>query len=115
MRELLTMWRDTRMVMLVAVVAAVYAALLIPFKLFTILPGLTSIRPANVLPVFFGIAFGPAAAWGSAIGNLIGDVFGGTFGPGASAGSSGTSSSAWSATSSGEPRPALQRRGARLP
>ncbi|GAB7095080.1 QueT transporter family protein [Halolamina litorea] len=82
MRELLTMWRDTRMVMLVAVVAAVYAALLIPFKLFTILPGLTSIRPANVLPVFFGIAFGPAAAWGSAIGNLIGDVFGGTFGPG---------------------------------
>ncbi|WP_202593786.1 QueT transporter family protein [Halolamina rubra] len=82
MRELLTMWRDTRMVMLVAVVAAVYAALLIPFKLFTILPGLTSVRPANVLPVFFGIAFGPAAAWGSAIGNLIGDVFGGTFGPG---------------------------------
>lgn len=76
------MWRDTRMIMLVAVVAAVYAALLIPFKLFTILPGFTSVRPANVLPVFFGIAFGPAAAWGSAIGNLIGDIFGGTFGPG---------------------------------
>jgi energy-coupling factor transport system substrate-specific component len=86
MRELFTMWRDTRMVMLVAVVAAVYAALLIPFKVFTILPGLTSIRPANVLPIFFGILFGPAAAWGSAIGNLIGDVFGGTFGPGSAGG-----------------------------
>ncbi|MFB6221002.1 MAG: QueT transporter family protein [Halolamina sp.] len=86
MRELFTMWRDTRMVMLVAVVAAVYAALLIPFKVFTILPGLTSIRPANVLPVFFGILFGPAAAWGAAIGNLIGDVFGGTFGPGSAGG-----------------------------
>jgi energy-coupling factor transport system substrate-specific component len=82
MREILTMWRDTRMIMLVAVVAAVYAAVLLPFKVFTILPGLTSIRPANVFPVVFGIMFGPAAAWGSAIGNLIGDVFGGTFGPG---------------------------------
>jgi energy-coupling factor transport system substrate-specific component len=82
MREILTMWRDTRMIMLVAVVAAVYAAVLLPFKVFTILPGLTSVRPANVFPVIFGIMFGPAAAWGAAIGNLIGDVFGGTLGPG---------------------------------
>jgi energy-coupling factor transport system substrate-specific component len=76
------MWRDTRMIMLVAVVAAVYAAVLIPFQTFQIIPGITSIRPANVFPVIFGIMFGPAAAWGSAIGNLIGDIFGGTFGPG---------------------------------
>jgi energy-coupling factor transport system substrate-specific component len=82
MRELFTMWRDTRLIMLVGVTAAVYAAVLLPFKVFTILPGLTSVRPANVFPVVFGIMFGPAAAWGSAIGNLIGDVFGGTFGPG---------------------------------
>lgn len=80
------MWRDTRMVMLVAVVAAVYAAVLLPFKVFTILPGLTSVRPANVFPVIFGIMFGPAAAWGAAIGNLIGDIFGGTFGPGSAGG-----------------------------
>ena len=82
MRELLTMWRDTRMIMLVAVVAAVYAAVLIPFKGLTIIPGITSVRPANVFPVIFSLMFGPAAAWGSAIGNLIGDVFGGTLGPG---------------------------------
>ncbi|ERG98145.1 MAG: QueT transporter [Haloquadratum sp. J07HQX50] len=82
MRELLTMWRETRMIMLVAVTAAVYAAVLIPFQTFQIIPGITSIRPANVFPVVFGILFGPAAAWGSAIGNLIGDIFGGTFGPG---------------------------------
>jgi energy-coupling factor transport system substrate-specific component len=86
MREIFTMWRDTRMIMLVAVTAAVYAAVLLPFKVFTILPGLTSVRPANVFPVIFGIMFGPAAAWGSAIGNLIGDVFGGTFGPGSAGG-----------------------------
>lgn len=76
------MWRDTRMIMLVAVVAAVYAAVLLPFKLFTIIPGITSVRPANVFPVIFSIMFGPAAAWGAAIGNLIGDIFGGTLGPG---------------------------------
>lgn len=82
MRELITMWRDTRMIMLVAVVAAVYAAVLIPFAGFTIIPGITSVRPANVFPVIFSLMFGPAAAWGSAIGNLIGDIFGGTLGPG---------------------------------
>lgn len=82
MRETITMWRDTRMIMLVAVIAAVYAAVLIPFKTLTIVPGITSIRPANVFPVIFSIMFGPAAAWGSAVGNLIGDIFGGTLGPG---------------------------------
>lgn len=75
------MWRDTRMIMLTAVVAAVYAAVLLPFKGLTLIPGFTSVRPANVFPVIFSLMFGPAAAWGSAIGNLIGDVFGGTFGP----------------------------------
>ena len=33
MRELFTMWKYTRMVVLTAVSAAVYAAVLIPFKL----------------------------------------------------------------------------------
>jgi energy-coupling factor transport system substrate-specific component len=80
MREVFTMWRDTRMILLVAVVAAVYAAILLPFKVFTILPGLTSVRPANAFPVVFGLMFGPAAAWGSAIGNLIADIFGGAVG-----------------------------------
>lgn len=82
MKELITMWRDTRMIMLVAVVAAVYAALLIPFAGLVIIPGITAVRPGNVIPVIFGIMFGPAAAWGSGIGNLINDVFAGTFGPG---------------------------------
>ncbi len=89
MREIFTMWRDTRMIMLVAVTAAVYAAVLIPFKGLSIIPGVTSVRPANVFPVIFSVMFGPAAAWGSAIGNLIGDIFGGTFGPGSAFGFAG--------------------------
>jgi energy-coupling factor transport system substrate-specific component len=89
MREIFTMWRNTRMIMLTAVVAALFAAVLIPFKALTIIPGITEIRPANVIPVVFGIMFGPAAAWGVAIGNLIGDIFGGTFGPGSAFGFAG--------------------------
>jgi energy-coupling factor transport system substrate-specific component len=76
MREVFTMWRHTQMVVLVALSAAIYAAVLIPFKGFAIVPGFIEIRPANVFPVVFGLLFGPAGAWGSAIGNLIGDFFG---------------------------------------
>src|ERR687893_2436882 len=75
------MWRHTQLVVLVALSAAIYAAVLIPFKGFTIVPGYVEIRPANVFPVVFGLLFGPAGAWGAAIGNLIGDFFG-TLSPG---------------------------------
>ena len=76
MREVLTMWRHTKMVVLVALTAAVYAAILIPLKGIPLIPGITELRPANVIPVVFSVLFGPAAAWGSAFGNLIGDFFG---------------------------------------
>ncbi len=75
------MWKHTRMIILVAVVAAVYAAVLIPFKAIPLIPGYTEIRVAQVIPPVASLLFGPAAAWGTAIGNLIGDLFG-TFGPG---------------------------------
>jgi len=79
MRELLTMWRDVRMVSLTVVITAIYLAGLIPSKGLVIVPGFTEVRPGSALPVAFSLMFGPAAAWGSAIGNLLGDVFGGTF------------------------------------
>jgi energy-coupling factor transport system substrate-specific component len=84
-KEIFTMWRHTQMVVLVALSAAIYAAVLIPFKGFTIVPGFTEVRPANVFPFVFGLLFGPAGAWGAAIGNLIGDFFG-TLGLGSIAG-----------------------------
>ena len=82
MREVITMFRYTRMVVLVALTAGLYAAALIPFKVAPLIPGFTEIRPAIVLPVICSLLFGPAAAWGAAIGNVIGDAFGGMFGPG---------------------------------
>ena len=81
MRDVITMWKHTKMVVLVALTAAVYAAVLTPFKVAVIIPGFTEVRPGAAVPVVFGLLFGPAAAWGSAFGNLVGD-FSGTLGPG---------------------------------
>lgn len=76
MKEVFRMWNNTKMVVLVALCAGLYAALLIPFKSLVLIPGITEVRPASALPVVMGLLFGPAGAWGSAIGNLIGDFFG---------------------------------------
>lgn len=70
MKETLTMWRYTKMVVLTALTAAVYTALLIFFKGIPLIPGFTEIRVGTVIPVVFGILFGPAGAWGSALGYL---------------------------------------------
>jgi len=82
LHDVIAMWRHTKMVVLVALTAAAYVAVLLPFKLLTIIPGFTEVRPAAAIPILCGMLFGPAAAWGSAFGNLIGDVFGGMLGPG---------------------------------
>jgi len=81
MSELSLMWRNTRMIVLCAISAALYAAVLVPFKVVPLIPGVTELRPANAIPIVCSFLFGPAAAWGSAIGNMIGDFFGG-MGPG---------------------------------
>ncbi len=78
MKEVFAMWRHTQLVVLVALSAAIYAAVLIPFKGFPIVPGYIELRPANAFPIVFGLLFGPAGAWGAAIGNTIGDFVGGT-------------------------------------
>jgi energy-coupling factor transport system substrate-specific component len=81
MREVWRMWHYSTMVVLTVLTAGIFAAILIPFKGIPLIPGLTELRPANVIPVVFGLLFGPAGAWGAALGNLIGDFFG-TLGPG---------------------------------
>jgi len=73
------MWENTRMVVLAAVTAAVYAALLIPFKPLALIPGLTEASPGRTIPFVAGLLFGPAGAVGSALGNLLAD-FSGTLG-----------------------------------
>ena len=87
MRAAISMWGNTRMIILVAVCAAIYGAELVAFKTaIPLIPGITEVRVANIFPMVFGLLFGPAGAWGTAIGNLLGDTFGGTLGPGSIAG-----------------------------
>lgn len=79
--DLTVVWRDTRLIVLTAQIAAIYAAILIPFKAgVPIIPGFVELRPANAIPIVASLLFGPAAAWGAGIGNVIGDCFG-TLGP----------------------------------
>ena len=98
---LLEVWRDTRQLVLAAQIAAIYAAVLIPFKVgIPIIPGFVELRPANAIPVVASLLFGPAAAWGAAFGNLIGDLFG-TLGPGSLLACSATSSTGTCRTACG--------------
>jgi len=76
MREVWRMWNYSTLVVLTVLTAGTFAAILIPFKGIPLIPGHTELRPANVIPVVFGLLFGPAGAWGAAFGNLIGDFFG---------------------------------------
>ena len=76
MKELVTMWRYSMMVAITVLCAGIYMLFLLPTKSIALIPGITEIRPASLLPVIFGLLFGPAGAWGSAIGNLGGDLFG---------------------------------------
>lgn len=75
-KEVIRMWRYGIMVALTVLCAGLYMLLLLPSKAIPVIPGITEIRPASLLPVIFGLLFGPAGAWGSAIGNLGGDFFG---------------------------------------
>jgi energy-coupling factor transport system substrate-specific component len=89
-RAAFAMWRNTRMIILTAVCAAIYGAALLAFKTaIPFVPGITELRVANLFPTAFGLLFGPAGAWGTALGNLLGDLFGGTLGPGSLAGLAG--------------------------
>ena len=50
MKEIFSMWKNTRMIVLAALTAAIYAAILIPFKAIPLIPGFTEVRPGNLIP-----------------------------------------------------------------
>jgi len=76
MHELIGVWTDRKGLTWIAVSALLYALVLIPFNQYHwVIAGIT-LRPAEILPVVFGILWGPAAAWGLGLGNVAGDLFG---------------------------------------
>lgn len=75
MLDLISMWRQPKMVAYFAVTTALYAALLYPVSQFSLFGFQADyLRFAMCIPVAFGFLFGPAAAWGAGFGNLIFDA-----------------------------------------
>ena len=59
-------------------VGLLFVAVAFPCKtLLTLIPGATEIRPANTIPVVFGLLWGPAGAWGIAVAEALTDIFSG--------------------------------------
>ena len=76
MKAAFTMWKNKRMIILAIGCAAIYggarAALMIDFPILA--PEVMGMGAANLLPMLFGLLFGPAGAWGATIGHLIGEL-----------------------------------------
>jgi energy-coupling factor transport system substrate-specific component len=52
MKAAFLMWKNTRMIILAAVCAAIYGAALIAFKTaIPLIPGITEVRVANIFPM----------------------------------------------------------------
>lgn len=60
--------------LLTGVLILVYLIIAIPFKVMSVIPGFTDIRPVMLLKPVFGIFFGIPGCIAFAIGNLIGDI-----------------------------------------
>lgn len=68
---------SVRKIVYMAIGAALYGVLSVPTN-FLQLPGNITIRPAIVIPVFFGIIFGPwVGLFSGAVGNFLGDLISG--------------------------------------
>lgn len=53
----------------------VYLIVALPFKVMSVIPGFTDIRPVSLLQPVYGVFFGIPGCLAFAIGNLIGDIF----------------------------------------
>lgn len=84
MKAAIAMWKYPRMIVMTAVVAAIYASVEIVLNPFGIalIPGVIMFRISNIFTMFLAILFGPAGAFGVGVGNIIGDYFTGGVGLG---------------------------------
>jgi hypothetical protein len=66
-------WRFSTLEVLTVFTAGLSNATLIFFNRIPLIPGITELRPNNVIPLIFGVLFGPTNAWDAAFANRIGD------------------------------------------
>lgn len=60
--------------LLTLILLGVFLIVAIPFKVMSIIPGFTDIRPVSLLQPIYGVFFGIPGCIAFAIGNLIGDI-----------------------------------------
>ena len=74
------MFRNSRLhpavksILLTLILILVYLIVAIPFKVMSVIPGFTDIRPVSLLQPVYGVFFGIPGCFAFAIGNLIGDI-----------------------------------------
>jgi len=79
MRDILLSLKSKKNWLRIILSAIIFFAVALPFRsLLILMPGITEIRPANVIPPVLGLVWGPAAALGISIGNLISDIASGS-------------------------------------
>lgn len=66
--------KPVRFCLLTGVLVLVYLIIAVPFKVMSIIPGFTDIRPVMLFKPVYGVFFGIPGCFACAIGNLIGDV-----------------------------------------
>ena len=66
--------KPVKLCLLTGVLVLVYLIIAIPFKVMSVIPGFTDIRPVMLFKPVFGIFFGIPGCIAFAIGNLIGDL-----------------------------------------
>jgi energy-coupling factor transport system substrate-specific component len=75
MYDLISMWKNPKMIAFTLLTAGLYAALIFPVSQFSLFGGHADFERVGIgVPVAFSFLFGPAAAWGAAIGNVIRDI-----------------------------------------
>jgi energy-coupling factor transport system substrate-specific component len=75
MLDLISMWKNPKMIAYFALTAVLYALLLLPVSEYSLFAqDADYLRIAMCIPVGFSFLFGPAAAWGAAFGNLAFDA-----------------------------------------
>ena len=75
MKDIFSVFKKKKWLIRMVCVGALFLVVALPFKkLFTLVEGMTEVRPANMIPVVFGLLWGPAGAWGISIANLISDI-----------------------------------------
>ena len=75
MKDIFSVFKERRWIMRMIIVGILFLACAAPFRMMlSLVLGMTEVRPANMIPVVFGILWGPAAAWGISIANAISDI-----------------------------------------